>query len=397
MLEGKKVLVTGGTGFVGGRLVEKLCLEHHASVRVLVRNFSRASRIARFPVEMIGGDIRDAAAVQQAMEACDIVFHCAYDFVGDARHRRAVSVKGTENVAQAALEGGVRRVVHVSTVSVYGTPDGDLDEDCPRVTRRDVYAKTKLEAENLMLGYHREKGLPIAIVQPTIIYGPFSRPWTINIVQQLQNGRVALPDGGAGYCNAVYIDDVIEGMILAAVKDEAIGESFLLSADKPVTWREFFGAYERILGVRSVIYLSAEELKDLSGRRHSSAGEPPVWQQWRKALSIPEVRVALVQTPVLNWPHRLVRGLAPRLWSQFVARVLGTSPGSPMLPTRTALALPGRASRIWKPDPGRLALYQAKTRVRIDKARRVLGYEPAFDLERGMALTAQFTRWYQSC
>lgn len=396
MLQGKRVLVTGGTGFIGGRLVEKLSLEQHAAVRVLVRNFSRASRIARFPVEMIGGDIKDRETVRQAMEGCDIVFHCAYDFAGDTRHRRTVSVKGTENVAEAALGVGVSRVVHVSTVSVYGTPDGDLDEGCPRVTSGDVYAETKLEAENLMLGYHREKGFLVTIVQPTIVYGPFSRPWTTGIVEQLQKGQVALPDDGGGYCSAVYIDDVIDGMILAAVKDEAIGECFLLSADKPVTWCDFFGAYEHILGVRSVVCLPAEDLKEVPGRQHGSGAGSSLQQQWRKVLSIPEVRVALKETPVLNWPFRLVKGRAPALWDRLKARLLEPSPDSPARPRPGVSGPSGAGSRTLQLHPGRLALYRAKTRVRIDKARRVLGYAPAFDLERGMALTAHFIRWYQS-
>jgi nucleoside-diphosphate-sugar epimerase len=403
MLEGKKVLVTGGTGFIGGRLVEKLFLEQHALVRVLVRNFSRASRIARFPVEMIGGDVTDAEAVQQAVEGCDIVFHCAYDFAGNTKHRWTVSVKGTENVAQAALQAGVSRVVHVSTISVYGTPDGDLDETAPRVMTGDVYADTKLEAENLMLSYYRKHSLPVAIVQPTIVYGPFSRPWTISIVEQLQSEPVPLPDDGSGYCNAVYIDDVIDGMILAALKDEAVGELFLLSADEPVTWREFFGAYERILGVQSVVCVPAEELAPAVQKgpvkQSKPQAEPSVWQRWRKMLSIHEVQVTLMETPVLNWPYRFVKRVAPGVWDQFLARLLGTSAVSarPLKPAASGLPQqPKPAIQLRKPHPTRLALYQAKTRVRIDKARRVLGYKPAFNLERGMALTAEFIRWYNS-
>ncbi len=391
MLEGREVLVTGGTGFIGGRLVEKLVLEHGAEVRVLVRNFSKASRIARFPIKMIRGDITDGDVLKEAVQGCHLVFHCAYDFAGDARHRRAVSVQGTQNVAEAALEANVTRVVHVSTVSVYGTPDGFLDETCPRTKTGDLYADTKLEAENLMLRYHQENSLPVAIVQPTIVYGPFSKAWTLGIVDQLQRGPVALPDDD-GLCNAVYVDDVVHGMILAAVKDEAIGESFLLTADEPVTWHQFFAAFERILGTSSTVPIPTKQPAGTSAPPRSSWASSPTWRRWRKVFSNPDVRVALVETPVVNWPYRLAQRLAPESWAQFRERYLDR-PRPPVVSVASPRS--AHADRVMQePSPSRLLLYRAQTRVRIDKARRLLGYQPAFDLERGMALTAQFIKWY---
>jgi len=395
MLQGREVLVTGGTGFLGGRLVEKLVLEHDARIRVLVRDFSRAARIARFPIQMIHGDITDRDAVQKAVEGCEFIFHCAYDFAGDARHRRAVSVEGTENVAEASLSTGVARVVHVSSVSVYGTPDGDLDETCPRSKTRDMYADTKLGAETVMFGYHRERGLPVAIVQPTIIYGPFSRPWTIGIVNQLRNGPVALP-ADAGLCNAVYIDDVVDGMILAALNDDAIGESLLISGDEPVSWIEFFREYERILGTQSVVVLSADELAHLSGRAGNSWRSSPLWRQWRRVLANPDVRIALVETPIVNWPYRLAKRFVPGRWTALRARYFDQPGSSPAPIIGAGSDRSPQARSVPQTDPLRLALYLAKTRVRIDKARRVLGYQPAFDFGRGMTLTEQFVKWYFS-
>ena len=160
-IRGKTVLVTGGTGFIGGRLVEKLVLEHEAQVRVLIRNFGTASRLARFPIEMIGGDIQDAACVHRAIQGCDIVFHCAHDARLNQGPQKQMAVQGTENVCRAVIQANATRghtngtpvrMVHVSTLSVYGpTADGDLTEDTPWQPSKHPYVLAKRAAERLVL------------------------------------------------------------------------------------------------------------------------------------------------------------------------------------------------------------------------------------------------------
>jgi len=101
---GKRVLVTGGTGFIGGRLVEKLVSCHDAKVRVLVRNYANAARIARMPIKMIHGDINNLEDVCNAVEGCDVVFHCAYGNSGSDNKRQEVNIEGTRNIAEAKSE-----------------------------------------------------------------------------------------------------------------------------------------------------------------------------------------------------------------------------------------------------------------------------------------------------
>ena len=158
-LEGLTVLVTGGTGFIGGRLIEKLVLEGRASgrpphVRVLIRNFGTASRLARFPVEMIGGDIQDEETVQQAVEGCDIVFHCAAlivvpESVSDPHTYYRENVSKSLETIKTLLDLGMRDFIFSSSASIY-QPEGEfqVDETSP-TGAKSPYAYTKIALEHV--------------------------------------------------------------------------------------------------------------------------------------------------------------------------------------------------------------------------------------------------------
>ena len=358
MLTGKRVLVTGATGFIGGRLVEKLILYHHASVQTLVRRFSAAVRIARFDLQMIKGDIADACAVEEAVAGCDVVFHCAHDFPNPDRNLDGIRV-----LAEACLNGGVKRLVHVSSISVYEPlADGDLDESSPAEPCGWAYQDNKLAVEQLLIKYREERNLPVVIVQPSIVYGPFSGAWTVGPVKQLRRARLVLPEDSDGLCNAVYVDDVVDALILAAQKDEALGERFLISGPAPVSWREFYAAYERMTQTESVVLMPIAEIersieRALSANLRLLKKDPQRLMKWRPVSAL----------------YSLARNLL-----------------SDKLKDKAKKALPFPLSL---PDAQRLSLLRARTVVKIDKARRLLGYQPAFDFERGMQLTAEFVAW----
>jgi nucleoside-diphosphate-sugar epimerase len=382
----QRVLVTGGTGFIGGRLVERLVLEHRAQVRVLVRDFRRAVRVARFPVEMIGGDVTDAAALARAMDGCDLVVHCAVGNRGPAAEKKAATVDGTAAVAEAALAARVKRLVYLSTTSVYGLPgDGDLDESAPRRQTGDPYSDTKIEAEETVFRYHRTRGLPVVVLQPTIVYGPFSQYWTLDPINQLKRSRVVLVEGGSGFCNAVYVDDVVEAILLAAGRDEAVGEAFLISGDAPVTWRDFYAAFEGMLGYTSTVALSVAEIEALRAKQRRESRTIP--QIMRVIRNNEYMRNRLLELPAVGHSFRILSSMTPawartRIAKHFAA---GEKPsGSMTIPPEKPLGLP---------DGYRMEFHRARTRVRVDKARRLLGYAPAFDFQRGMQLTSAWVDW----
>ena len=371
-LKDKVVLVTGATGSIGGRLVEKLAIEHKAKVRVLVRNLSNLSRISRLPVSVYQGDVTDFDAVDKAVQGCGVTFHCAYAFGTPPAEQERVAVDGSRNVAQAVLRHKVRSLVYVSSISVYEPmEDGDLNETAPKKPSGWTYPDTKKKAEEVILELHSRHGLPVAIVQPTIVYGPFVKGWTQGLLNQLKSGTVILPDEGSGLCNAVYIDDVADSLILAATNPKAIGETFLISGLEPVTWREFYQAYEVMLGITATRYMSAPEIQARYNKLNN---------RLRRAITGTLKRL-IKKSPasVIGAGYRLKER------SPLVARILQRygviSSGNP------------DSKREYIPNPQRLALFRSKARVRIDKAREILGYVPRFDLQSGMERTKLYAQW----
>lgn len=383
-LQAKHVLVTGATGFIGGRLIERLVQHRGINVRALVRNFAHASRIGRFAVEMVPGEVTNARQVSEATDGCDVVFHCAYGSSGDSDEQRRVNVEGTRNVLEAALAHGVKRLVFLSTLMVYGASDNrDLDETAPRRYSGSPYSDTKIDAEKLVFEYFG-RGLPVTVLQPTLVYGPYSPYGTVSILATLRSSKIILVNGGEGICNAVYVDDVVSAALLAATRNEAAGEAFLISGPKPVTWREYYAGYERLLNMSATVSMSAQEAICY----YKEKSRPPglIHETLNLLRCDPAVKDRIANTREMRLVISAARRLLPeRLWRRMKgqdARPLGVSPFS-----ASAIKPPA----AWSPTM--IRFFAARTPVRIDKARRLLGYEPAFTLDRGMRLTEQWARW----
>jgi len=383
-LAGRRVLVTGGTGFIGGRLVEKLVLELGARVRVITSNYANAARVSRFDLELLRGDVTDAAFVAQAAEGCDAIFHCAYGGRGSDAERRRVTVESARAVLEAAAGAPAGpRVVVTSTMVVYGVGvEGPLDERAPRRRSGITYADAKIAAEAIAFDYARNRGVKVSVVQPTAVYGPYGPSWTARVLQDLKAGLVVLVDGGAGYANPVYVDDVVAALLLAATKDEAVGEAFLVSGGETVTWRDFYRRFEAMLGFSSTVEMSRAEAKAHYARSHRRRG-------------LARELVALVRESPANRARlagtREVAALYP-LAKRLLALHLLPSP-APRARGATGAKGGTAARKVHAVHPQQVDFLAAKTDVRIDKARRLLGYEPAFDFERGAALTEAWARW----
>jgi nucleoside-diphosphate-sugar epimerase len=381
-LQGRRVLVVGASGFLGGRLAERLQVEQGAQVRVLIRRVASATRLARLPVEIVAGDILEPAAVATAAEGCSVLFNCAKGTGGDPARRRATDVDGVRHLVEGAATAGAR-LVQVSSLAVYDLPhDRDVTERTGDAPPGDSYADAKLAGERLALELGRSRGVPVTVVQPTVVYGPFATVHGSDILDELRTGRVILVDGGRGICNAVYVDDVVTAMLLAATSPRAPGERFLISGPEHPTWAEFFGGFARMLGAddRLVPMSSAKAhaLWQRSRRPSWLAAEAVTLFRRDKAL-----RKRLLGTREGRWLQALAERLAP---GRVRAAERWAEPGGSTedLPSDPPLG----PMRPWLVD------YLGKrARVRIDKARELLGYRPEFNLQTGLMLTEAWARW----
>ena len=227
-----KVLVTGGTGFIGANLV-RLLVARGADVRVLVRPSSDRSNVSGLRVEVAPGDLRDRASVREAVRGCDRVYHVAADYRFWARDPGELyrsNVDGTRHVLEACQAEGVERVVHTSTVGTIGLSalPAPCDEATPlaRGQLTSHYKRSKLEAERLALA-HAARGLPVVVVNPSAPIGAWdAKPTpTGQIVVDFVRGKLpAIVDTGL---NVVHVRDVAEGHLLAAERGR-IGERYIL-------------------------------------------------------------------------------------------------------------------------------------------------------------------------
>jgi len=231
-----RAFVTGGTGFIGGRLVRKL-RDRGDDVVALVRSPDKALELERLGVDLVKGDLTDTDAIRRGLEGADAAFHGAAIYkVGipksQREHMYETNVRGTERVLDAAIEAGTAKIVYVSTINVFGNTRGDVvDEgyERPKDGFLSYYDETKYESHQVALDRIRN-GAPIVIVQPGGVYGPGDHSEVGNIIDQVRTGKLfALPFPETGL-NLVHVDDVADGVILAYERGEP-GQSYVLGGE----------------------------------------------------------------------------------------------------------------------------------------------------------------------
>jgi nucleoside-diphosphate-sugar epimerase len=244
------VLVTGATGFIGARIVEQLHLSGERQVRAGIHQWSSAARLGRFPVDIAMMDLMDPAQIEKGLDGVTHVIHCAKGSGG-------ATETGTRNLLEAALKKGVTRFVHLSTTEVYGEVSGDVREDSPFQYTGNEYNRSKIEAEKACWEYHA-KGLPLVVLRPSIVYGPFSGNWTLHYANMLLEGIWGEYEKiGEGTCNLIYVDDLVRAAIMVLDNKNAVGEAFNLNGPETVSWNEYFRRFNQAMGLPPIRRIKA--------------------------------------------------------------------------------------------------------------------------------------------
>ncbi len=248
-----RVLVTGGTGFVGSHVV-RLLVERGDQVRVLVRPASRVDNLKSFECELVIGDLQEPESLKRALCGCETLFHVAADYrlwSRDPQELYRSNVQGTANILRAAADAGVRKVVYTSTVGALGIPKNGSPgaEDTP-VSLDDMvghYKRSKFLAEQEALRFFREENLPVVIVNPSTPVGEYDikpTPTGKVIVDFLNRKMPAYIQTGL---NLIDVRDVAAGHLLAEEKGEP-GVKYILG-NQDITLRGILELLAEITGL----------------------------------------------------------------------------------------------------------------------------------------------------
>lgn len=251
MIRGKRILITGGGGFIGSHLCERLAPHNQLVVYDNGhRNAIKHTKLLDMPsVTLIRGDVLDRAQLRRAMDGCQVVIHMAAIAGIDTVIKKpivtmSVNLMGTENVLDAAVKvGGVTRFVNFSTSEVYGpyvyrADENGLTTQGPVGEMRWTYAVSKLAAEHLAHCYHEEYDLPVVTIRPFNVYGPRQvGEGAVHrfIVAALRGDPLTVYGDGNQIRAWCYVDDFVDGVLLALGREEAIGQVFNIGDPKQTT------------------------------------------------------------------------------------------------------------------------------------------------------------------
>jgi UDP-glucose 4-epimerase len=244
-----KVLVTGGTGFVGRHLVRAL-IEKGCAVKMLARESSNAEEFEKLNVEILHGDVTNKNSLPGITDDTDVVYHLAAQ-VGEwgipESQFDAVNVQGTRNLLGESVRAGVKHFVFCSTPGVLGKGYAHAPETLP-YNPPYVYERTKCDAEKTVLEFHHSQHLPVTIIRPDFVYGPGDLR-RLPLYRAIRDRRFYIIGNGRTLLHPTYVDDVIQGFHLVAKNSVPYGEIYNIAGPHPVTVQEFVETIARVFKV----------------------------------------------------------------------------------------------------------------------------------------------------
>jgi len=243
----RNIAVIGAAGFIGSRAVEYL--QHVDPDNFVVKPFARrlnsGARLQSQGISLIQTDVMDKDQLDRNLKGIDVLI-CT--FVGGTE----VIVTGLKNILEASAKNHVKKIIYLSTQLVYGfNPVSELPESAiPSPEKLDWYSYgyDKAKAEKLIRKYREKTSLDITVLRPCIVYGPNSPYWTQDAIESILTGTMFLLDEGKGACDTIYIDDLVESMLLCMSNDNSRNRSFNLSDGNKTMWKDFIYTYCELIG-----------------------------------------------------------------------------------------------------------------------------------------------------
>jgi nucleoside-diphosphate-sugar epimerase len=280
--------VTGGSGFVGGALIERLRREGW-DVRALARSERAAERVRELGAEPVIGDLDDRDSLRAGAEGGEVAFHAAakVEDWGDPADFERLNVRGTQNVIDACREAGVRRLVHVGTEAALmaGQPLVNVDEEAPlRPDSVALYSSSKARAERLV---RDADGLETVVIRPRFVWGRGDTTLLPALTEMVRSGRFRWVGGGRQLTATTHIDNTVEGLWLGATKAPPGGVYFVTDGE-PVVFREFV---TRMLGTQGVTV--PDKSVPAGVARVAAAASERIWRLLKRPGPPPLTRFAV--------------------------------------------------------------------------------------------------------
>lgn len=286
-----KIFITGASGFIGSHLADRLATEGH-EVRALIRHTQDKEVFEGRGIKIIQGDLDNRQILSAGMEGCDVVFHLAA-YAKPSSHDPYLpyrtNVEGTINILEASKENKIKRIVVTSTAGISGfSKDGLTVNEITAgpSTYFTEYERTKAIAEKIAIESSSED-MEVIVVSPTRVFGPgrLSESNSVTRIIDLYGKGLwrIIPGNGESYGNYVFVDDVVNGHILAALKGRA-GEKYILGGEN-LSYMEFFDSIGKAYGVkRRMLKISASNLRRITGIIISAAKlsgkQPLITREW---------------------------------------------------------------------------------------------------------------------
>ncbi|MEM7008277.1 MAG: NAD-dependent epimerase/dehydratase family protein [Thermodesulfobacteriota bacterium] len=329
-----KAIVTGGTGFIGSKLVQAL-VEKGYEVRCLVRQTSNTTLLNELGVELFYGDLGNHEALKELVVDADIVYHLAALVTdwGDRESFYKSNVLATQVLLDSSVQNSVKRFVHMSSSTVVWKSDFwsphnlvDIDESFPYAeTRVDNYNATKIEAEKLVLKYYEEKGLETTVVRPSNVWGAGDTVILPRVVMAAKKGILYPMGGGDRFVTPCHVDNLVAALLILADNENAPGNIYFINDGVKIQYMEFLEKQLNASGIKwspgfSIPYKFAFSVAALleSIFKLTKSKKPPVLTKMAvaalsgsRSYSITKARNDLNYDPKVNMDHG-IEGL--RLW-----------------------------------------------------------------------------------